>query len=167
MTPCKVRCPSVRSWRGASCAGKSRANDCGPHHLFFFPFFCSVFLARIVLFFRGNLPDTSAARRARWADRGRRTAVCAVVSRRSPGASASDPGLLSDSATGHGQRHAGETRLISLHDRGHLRRQMIWCGILGRGLTRVTAPSVGSMKTAVSEWSSPWSELHLALLWLI
>lgn len=113
MTPCKVLCPSVRSWRVASCAGNSQADDSGPCHLVFSSLFCSVFLSRIVLFFRGNLPDTSAARRARWADRGWRTAACAVASRRSPGASASDPGLLSDSAMGHGQRNAAHQSSLS------------------------------------------------------
>lgn len=166
MTSCKVLCPCIGSLRGASCTKKEQADNSGVHHLLFFPF-SALFLSRLLSFFRGNLPDTSAARRARWVDRGWRTAVCAVGSRRSPGASASDPGLLSDSAMGHRQRNGGETWLISLHYRGHLRWQMSRCGILGRRLTRVTAPSVGSMKTAVSEWSSPWSELHFALLSLI
>lgn len=160
-------CPGVHWWGQLAVLPISQAHDVGQCHFSLcFPFQLRASV-KTVWFFRGNLPDTSAARRARWTDRCWRRAVCAGASRRLPGASASDPGLLSDSAARHGQRNEGETRLISLHYRGRLRWQMISCGILGWRLTRVTAPSVGSMKTAVSEWSSPSSELRLALLWLI
>lgn len=84
--------------------------------------------------FKGIRPDTAAAGRAQWADRGWTTEGCADGSRRPLGASASNLGHLSESAgrerreggrQGY-RKHQAHTSLLSRL----LRWQMRWFGTL-------------------------------------
>lgn len=79
--------------------------------------------------FKGIRPNTAAARRARWADTDWTAEGCAVGSRRPLGASASNPGRLSESARGgrqgYGQHSAHKSLLLWL-----LRWRTRWYGTL-------------------------------------
>lgn len=79
--------------------------------------------------FKGIRPDTAAAGRAQWADRGRAAEGCAGVSRRPLGASASNLGRLSESARdgrqGYRKHSAHKSLLLWL-----LRWKMRWWGTL-------------------------------------